>query len=98
MLRAALCLAILTGLCSGGCATSAAPEPSLAPLVVWPARCARPAKPDLPKLSGLTLLESREGYVRLKLRDVHMRAYMAGLEDALDCYEAQLAADARGCK
>ena len=58
--------------------------------MVWPARCARPTKPDLPRLSGLEFLESREGYARLKLRDTRLRAYLAGLEDALDCYDAQL--------
>lgn len=86
MRRAALCLAILTALCSG-CAGRPAPA---VPAVVWPAHCARPARPELPKLSGLTFLESREGYGRLKLRDARLRAYVAGLEDALDCYEAQL--------
>lgn len=89
MRRAALCLLILISLCSG-CSgrTESAPEP--APVIGYPARCARPAKPDLPKLTGLPLLESREGYARLKLRDTRLRAYLAGLEGALDCYEAQI--------
>ena len=91
MRRAALCLLILISLCSG-CSgrTESAPEP--APVTVYPARCARPAKPDLPKLAGLPLLESREGYALLKLRDTRLRAYLAGLEDALNCYEAQAVA------
>lgn len=91
MRRAALCLLILISLCSG-CSgrTESAPEP--APVIGYPARCARPAKPDLPKLAGLPLLESREGYALLKLRDTRLRAYLAGLEDALDCYEAQAVA------
>lgn len=91
MRRAALCLLILISLCSG-CSGRTEPTPEPAPVRVWPARCARPAKPDLPKLSGLPLLESREGYARLKLRDTRLRAYLAGLEDALDCYEAQAVA------
>ena len=95
MRRAALCLLILTALCNGGCSGRPAPTPEPAPLIVYPARCARPAKPDLPKLSGLPLLESREGYARLKLRDTRLRAYVAGLEDALDCYEAQAAPEAK---
>ena len=94
MRRAALCLLILISLCSG-CSGRPAPAPEPAPLIVYPARCARPAKPDLPKLSGLPLLESREGYARLKLRDTRLRAYVAALEDALDCYEAQAAPEAK---
>lgn len=89
MRRAALCLLILISLCSG-CSGRPAPTPEPAPVMVWPARCARPSKPDLPRLSGLEFLESREGYARLKLRDTRLRAYLAGLEDALDCYDAQL--------
>lgn len=96
MRRAAFCLSLWTALCSCGCAGRPAPSPEPAPVIVYPARCARPARPDLPKLSGLAFLESREGYARLKLRDTRLRAYVAGLEDALDCYEAQLAPEAGG--
>lgn len=110
MRRAALCLPILTGLyrvllsiviafCVAtalvGCAGRAEPAPEPVPVMIRPARCARPAKPDLPRLSGLEFLESREGYARLKLRDTRLRAYLAGLEDALDCYEAQPALESR---
>lgn len=91
MRRAALCLLILISLCSG-CSGRPAPTPEPAPVMVYPARCARPAKPDLPKLTGLPLLESREGYARLKLRDQRLRAYVAALQDALNCYEAQAVA------
>ncbi len=91
MRRAALCLLILISLCSG-CSGRPAPTPEPAPVIIWPARCARPAKPDLPRLSGLPLLESREGYARLKLRDQRLRAYLAALENALDCYEMQIPA------
>lgn len=90
MRRAARCLLILIALCSA-CAGAPAPrEPAAAPVIVWPARCARPAAPDLPRLSGLALLESPHGYALLKQRDRIMRDYIAGLSDALDCYEAQL--------
>lgn len=92
MRRAALCLSLWIALCSGGCSGRPAPTPEPSPVIVYPARCARPAKPDLPKLAGLPLLESREGYALLKLRDTRLRAYLAGLEDALDCYEAQAVA------
>ena len=94
MRRAALCLLILISLCNG-CSGRPAPTPEPAPAIVYPVRCARPAKPDLPRLTGLSLLESREGYARLKLRDQRLRAYLAGLENALDCYEAQLAPEAK---
>ncbi len=88
MPRAVPCVLILTALCSA-CAGAPAPrEP--APVIIWPARCARPAAPELPRLSGLDLLESPRGYALLKLRDQIMRDYIAGLSGALDCYEAQL--------
>ena len=91
MQRAALCLVILTALGSGGCAGHGAPQGTVAaPVVIWPAPCARPAMPALPRMSGLAFLESRQGYELLRLRDRRLRAYVAGLEDALDCYEAQL--------
>lgn len=90
MPRAAHCLMLLTVLCSA-CAQKPAPEPhEPSPVVVWPARCGRPATPELPRLSGLPLLESAQGYALIKRRDRIMRDYIAGLEDALDCYEAQL--------
>lgn len=90
MPRAARCLLILTALCSACAGTAASREPEPVPVIVWPARCARPAAPDLPRLSGLALLESPQGYALLKQRDRIMRDYIAGLSDALDCYEAQL--------
>ncbi len=86
--RAMLCLMLWTSLFNGGCASRR--EPALEPVIVYPAKCARPAKPELPKLSGLNFLENREAYSRIRLRDSVMRSYIAGLEDALDCYEAQL--------
>lgn len=82
----AICLILLTSLYSAGCAG----KTEVMPVPVYPARCARPAKPELPRMSGLNFLESREAYSRLKMRDAMMRNYIAGMEDALDCYEAQL--------
>ena len=92
MQRAALYLSLWIALCSCGCSGRPAPTPEPAPVIVYPARCARPAKPDLLRLSGLSLLESREGYARLTLRDQRLRAYVAALQDALNCYEAQIPA------
>ena len=87
MRRAVPYLMLLTVLCSG-CAKPA-PDPAPAPVVVSVARCARPAKPELPPMKG-AFLESREGYTLLRVREARIRAYVAGLEDALNCYEAQL--------
>ncbi len=86
--RCAACI-ILMQLCSG-CAVHEAPAPLPEPVLIRPARCPRPEPPALPKLTGLAFLESREGYSMLKMRDERMRAYIKGLEKALDCYEAQV--------
>lgn len=83
-------LMLLIALCSG-CAKPA-PDPPPTPAVVSVARCARPPKPELPPIKGV-FLESREGYTLLRVRDARIRAYVAGLEDALNCYEAQLPGD-----
>lgn len=87
-LRDALCLTLLIGLCSG-CAAHEAPLFVPEPVVILPTRCPRPMPPELPKLSGISFLESHEGYVALKLRDERIRAYIKGLESALTCYERQ---------
>lgn len=87
--RAAVCLIVLTALCSG-CAAHEAPAPVPEPVLIRPARCPRPEPPVLPKLSVLAFLESREGYAVLKLRDERMRAYLKGLAASLTCYEAQV--------
>lgn len=87
--RAAVCLTVWIGLCSG-CAGREAPAPVPEPVVIRPVPCPRPAPPVLPKLAGLAFLESREGYSILKLRDERMRAYLKGLAASLTCYEAQV--------
>lgn len=87
--RAAVCLIALTALCSG-CAAHETPAPVPEPVVIRPVRCPRPELPALPKLGGVSFLESREGYSILKLRDARLRAYLTGLEATLDCYEAQV--------
>ena len=81
---------ILIALCSLTACARPEPQPS-APIVVSVARCAHPVKPELPSLQG-AFLESRRGYTLLKVRDARIRAYIAGLEDALECYEAQVVA------
>ncbi len=87
MKRVALSLLTLTVLCSA----CARPVVVTEPVIIYPARCARPSRPTLPALSGIAFLESMEAYTRLKMRDHVMRTYIYQLEDALDCYEGQLA-------
>lgn len=85
--RCAACIVLML-LCATLVGCGAKPAPAPAPVIVAVQPCARPAKPMLPALRGV-FLESREGYALLKLRDARIRAYIAGLEDALTCYEAQ---------
>lgn len=90
--RALACLVVLVFLTlslSGCGAKVTAPQPQPQPLVLRPERCPRPAPPVLPVTKELAFLESREGYAILKLRDVRLRAYIEGLNAALDCYDAQ---------
>lgn len=82
---AAVALAICL-LC--GCAKPALQKES-AQVIIYPAQCPKPARPDLPKISGV-FLESGKGYSILKRRDRLMRDYISGLEDTISCYEAQL--------
>lgn len=87
MRHAVSCILTLTALCSGCAGPKAQPIP--APVVVLPVMCPRPQTPSLPKLAKVNLLESREGYAVLKLRDQKIRAYIKGLNAALDCYDGQ---------
>lgn len=87
-LRARLCLTLLICLCSA-CARPAEEPAHLRPM--GPALCAKPKKPEMPKLAGISFLESGPGYAALKMRDRMMRDYISGLEDALKCYEDQIA-------
>lgn len=88
---AVLCLTLWIGLCSG-CAVNT-PPPCIVPepVVVRPVLCPRPLPPELPRVSGVSFLESREAYTLLLQRDARIRAYVKGLEAALSCYEAQTA-------
>ncbi len=88
MRHAASSALIWIALCSLTACARPEPQPP-APIVVSVARCAHPVKPELPSLQG-AFLESRRGYTLLKVRDARIRAYIAGLEDALECYEAQI--------
>lgn len=74
-------------LCSA-CAPRAAQDVP-APDVVLPQRCARPVAPALPQISGTLTMDAPEQLAALVNRDTLMRRYIAGLRDALDCYDKQ---------
>ena len=73
-------------LCSA-CAAIVPPAP--APVVVPVQRCARPAAPTLPQIRGPLIMDAPEQLAALVNRDTLMRRYIAGLRDALDCYDKQ---------
>lgn len=86
--RCAACI-FLMQLCATLVGCGAKPAPAPAPVIVAVQPCARPSKPSLPALRGV-FLESRQGYTLLKARDARIRAYIAGLEDTVECYERQI--------
>ena len=85
---ARILLIVLIVLCSAGCGKQT-PAIVPAPVVIRTQHCPRPAQPILPRLSGISFLESWEAYSVLKLRDSRVRSYIKSLEAALDCYDAQ---------
>lgn len=90
MPRAAVLLICLIVLGSLGCARAPAPTP--APMVVSVQRCARPEKPVLPHIRGNVPFDHPAQLEALLTRDARLRVYAAGLNDALDCYDAQAVA------
>lgn len=87
MPRAAVLLICLIVPGSLGCARGGAPVP--APVVVSAQRCARPEKPLLPHIRGDVPFDHPAQLEALLTRDARLRVYAAGLNDALDCYDAQ---------
>ncbi len=81
-----ICLIVL----GSGCTAKVEP-PALAPQVVTTTRCARPAAPVLPKLRGDLPLDHPVNVEAMLTRDTRQRRYNNGLNDALDCYDAQVA-------
>ena len=73
-------------LCSA-CAATAPPTP--APVVITAQHCARPAAPALPQIRGALIMDAPEQLAAIVNRDTLMRRYIAGLRDALDCYDKQ---------
>lgn len=86
MRLASVLLICSIALCSA-CAVTAPPAP--APVVVKAQHCARPAPPALPQVSGTVTMDAPEQLAGLVNRDTLMRRYIAGLRDALDCYDKQ---------
>lgn len=89
MRRASVLLIFLIALCSGCAVKSDAPAP--APQVITVTRCARPATPVLPSVRGDVPFDSPTQVETLLTRDARLRLYIAGLNAALDCYDAQAA-------
>ena len=73
-------------LCSA-CAATVPPTP--APMVITVQHCARPAAPTLPQMRGTLNMDAPEQLAAMVSRDTLMRRYIAGLRDALDCYDRQ---------
>ena len=72
------------------CSACAATAPSApAPVVVTVQRCSRPAAPALPQIRGALIMDAPEQLAAIVNRDTLMRRYIAGLRDALDCYDKQ---------
>ena len=86
MRLASVLLICSIALCSA-CAVTAPPAP--APVVVKAQHCARPSVPVLPQVSGSVTMDAQEQLAALVNRDTLMRRYIAGLRDALDCYDKQ---------
>ena len=79
-------------LCSA-CAATVPPTP--APVVVVTAQhCARSEAPALPQMRGTLTMDAPEQLAAMVNRDTLMRRYIAGLRDALDCYDRQAKGDA----
>jgi len=78
-------------LCSA-CAANV--PPTLAPVVVSAQHCSRPAPPALPQMRGTLTMDAPEQLAAIVSRDTLMRRYIAGLRDALDCYDRQAKGDA----
>lgn len=82
MLREAVLLSVLIGICSG----CGARQEIIAPEVELP-ECPSPEAPSLPLLDSDEPLESPANIEKLMLRDDVMRAYIDGLRAAIACRE-----------
>lgn len=88
-MRPVLALLICLTALGSGCAAKQ-DQPAPAPQVVTTTRCARPAAPVLPKLRGDLPLDHPVNVEAMLTRDTRQRRYSNGLNDALDCYDAQV--------
>lgn len=87
MTRAALLLIVSIGLCSA-CAAS---RPQAVPgvVVVRPAACPAPQRPELPALDAALPLDHPANVEALLVRDDIMRHYIGGLEATVTCHGEQ---------
>lgn len=64
-----------------------------APVVVGIRHCARPQKPALPRIRPDLPFDHPSNVEAMLTRDARLRVYHTGLNDALDCYDAQAGDD-----
>ena len=88
-MRPVLALLICLIALGSGCAARQ-DQPTPAPQVVTITRCARPAAPVLPRLRGDLPLDHPVNVEAMLTRDARQRRHVNGLNDALDCYDAQV--------
>lgn len=84
MRRAMLLLCGSIALCS--CASR---QPTEVRVTVPVVECPAPGRPALPELNPVLPLDHPVNVEALMIRDDAVRAYINGLESALDCYRAQ---------
>ncbi len=88
MTRAIVPLLVSIALCSVGCTAHQATAPP-APVVVFITECPAPARPVLPHLNGSLPFDHPVNVEAILERDDAYRAYIQGLEAAIECYRAQ---------
>jgi hypothetical protein len=88
MIRAIVLLLVSIALGSLGCAARHAPTPA-APVIVLMTECPAPTRPALPLINGALPFDHPENIEALLERDDVFRAYIQGLEAAIECYRAQ---------
>ena len=94
--RALICCGISIALCVSGCAgRQDVPDPPVPPTVLPVSECAAPAPLVLdplpePPAGKPPVFDSREMNVEMKLREKDIRDYIAAMEAAIRCYEAQV--------
>lgn len=86
MTRAIVLLLASTALGSCGVRQPAVP---VAPVIVFVTECPAPARPALPHLNGSLPFDHPVNVEAILERDDAYRAYIQGLEAAIECYRVQ---------